>query len=823
MTDATYDAIMVLTDKMTKYAYFVPYRKDSTVQQLEYWFKKTIVANHGAPNAVISDRDTKLTSLFWTSLMKQMGIQRKMSTAFHAQTNGQTERTNQTLEEYLRHYVTFKQDDWVSHLPMAQFAFNSSIHEATGLTPYFANYGWEPTAYYEPKADDRPAAAAQLSVQELRELQQQLTLDLKFVAYRMAHYYNNHRSTEPILKEGDKVFLIRRNIKTKRPSLKLDHVKLGPFQVEKALGRVTYKLKLPRGRKIHPVFHISMLEPAPQQIPLSDKWEICGAEEEYEIEEIRDEERRGRMTFYLVKWKGYPEEENTWEPATNFPNAKREIQRFQKTRRQAQVNLVGKTRYARGIPVTARNLERRLEDIGQTIRDPNAIMDKTQYKELQKQWEKYVELRNEFEYKTRSKDGLPSYHETQMEDIVRSVRQINMVQGQQLEYTIPLQEGIVEAFRRQLQDESLTEERSARINFELGRAQKILEDLRDKEVLKILHRQKERLRKDLWDSDQDGRKEIAKNLSSTEHAMRTFEEKKKTTEEIIRNLKSTEHAIKVFEERGRPTVEPETKQVGMVQKDHDRYPPWALTQQEEVIGTLEAQLEDFELNDEEDNQEELRVILIALGTARAKLRRIKTQQQEPLRGSSARNPSLPGNRQKEKENRRDTAAGSDHHQAREPWWPQTPCPGSQQTPPDRQEPSGSDGESERDPDPRLPTPARDGDAFGEERPSLSCASDEHLRAFHETGEVRPRPSPPPHAACLQGNQLHPGSPEASRELSLASREADPLEMALALAGDTEPGTPEWEQIARKNQELLTNLEGLSSSVQQLASNLEQWH
>jgi hypothetical protein len=215
-------------------------------------------------------------------------------------------------------------------------------------------------------------------------------------------------------------------------------------------------------------------------------------------------------------------------------------------------------------------------------------MDKTQYRELQKQWEKYVELRDELEYKTRSKDRLPSYHETQMEDIVRSVRQINMVQGQQLEYTIPLQEGIVEAFRRQLQDESLTEERSARINFELGKAQKILENLRDKEVLKILHRQKERLRKDLWDSDQDGRQEIAKNLSSTEHAMRTFEEKRKTTEVIIRNLKSTEHAIKVFEERGKPTVEPEAKQVGMVQKDHDEYPPWALTQQEEVIGTLEA-------------------------------------------------------------------------------------------------------------------------------------------------------------------------------------------------------------------------------------------
>lgn len=106
-----YDSIMVVTDRLTKYAYFTPYTEKSTAEDLAYWFNKVVISQHGMPEAVISDRDKWLTSKFWETLTDNLGIKRKITTAYHPQANGQTERTNQTLEQYLRHYVGYRQTD----------------------------------------------------------------------------------------------------------------------------------------------------------------------------------------------------------------------------------------------------------------------------------------------------------------------------------------------------------------------------------------------------------------------------------------------------------------------------------------------------------------------------------------------------------------------------------------------------------------------------------------------------------------------------------------------------------------------------------------
>ena len=359
-----------------------------------------------------------------------MGIQRKMSTAFHPQTNGQTERANQTLEEYLRHYVTFNQDNWVACLPMAQFAFNSSVHEATGLTPYFANYGRELTAYHEP--EERTEGP---TPQELAEIHRQLHQDLKFVSLRMAHYYNKKRSTEPILGEGDKVFLIRRNIKSRRPNQKLDHVKLGPFKIKKKLGKLNYEVELPDQFGIHPVFHIAMLEPAPKDMPVSKEWgQITNTQDGHNVERILGERVVNTRLYYLVEWKNHTNKQRSWEPANHLLDARNAINEYNKTPRK-QVNSIQK----RGLPVAARNLETRLENIRLTIRDLRKTTNHRQFKELQEQWEEYVELQNEYQDKTQTKKEPPSYHKTEMEDIIRIIkkeekqpRQIRMMQTQNL-------------------------------------------------------------------------------------------------------------------------------------------------------------------------------------------------------------------------------------------------------------------------------------------------------------------------------------------------------------------------------------------------------
>jgi len=107
MTKVIYDSIWVVTDRVTKYRHFVPYKESSDAKELVYVFMKVVVNQYGLPDEIISDRDKFFTSKFWTSLLAQLGAHHKLSTAFYPQTDGQTERLNQSLEQYLRSYVNY--------------------------------------------------------------------------------------------------------------------------------------------------------------------------------------------------------------------------------------------------------------------------------------------------------------------------------------------------------------------------------------------------------------------------------------------------------------------------------------------------------------------------------------------------------------------------------------------------------------------------------------------------------------------------------------------------------------------------------------------
>ena len=318
LTGVEYDSILVIVDRLTKYAYFMPYLEASNAEQLASTFLRTVFANHGMPDEIISDRDKLFTSQFWQSLTDQLGIKHKLSTSFHPQTDGQTERTNQTLEQYLRCYVNYRQTNWVQLLPLAQFAFNNSDC-VTGVSPFYANYGFHPKAYGTAKGLKPIAQKASVAVEQLTALHDQLSKELAFIAEKSAKFANRKRSEGPDLKKGDPVYLLRRNIKTKRPSDKLDHTKLGPFKIEEKLGPVTFKLKLPETMRIHPVFHISLLEPAPQNarqtsVDISEELQ----EQRFEVERILDCQDIDNKPHYLIKWTNYPESDNTWEPTENL-------------------------------------------------------------------------------------------------------------------------------------------------------------------------------------------------------------------------------------------------------------------------------------------------------------------------------------------------------------------------------------------------------------------------------------------------------------------------------------------------------------------------
>jgi hypothetical protein len=197
------------------------------------------------------------------------------------------------------------------------------------MTPAYTNFGFEPKAYNLQLLDVVKSDAGITKVEDLRNLYEQLSLDIKFIAQRIAHYYNTKRSMEPTLKKRDKVYLLRQNINTKRPSDKLDHKKLEPFRISEVVGPVNYRLELPKTINIHPVFHISLLEPAPPGAPNTPYTEIepVNPNAEYEVEEILDQKYIRGWLHYLIKWEGYPYSENTWEPVKNL-NCLRDLEKF---------------------------------------------------------------------------------------------------------------------------------------------------------------------------------------------------------------------------------------------------------------------------------------------------------------------------------------------------------------------------------------------------------------------------------------------------------------------------------------------------------------
>jgi len=323
-----HDQILVICDKLTKFGYFIPWKSTNGAEILAHTFLKEIYSKHGMPETIISDRDRVFTSKFWQTFTSQLGIKTKLSTSFHPQTDGQTERLNQTLEQFLRAYLNQAQDNWVELLPVAQFAYNSAKQNTTTMSPFYANYGMEPSSFHEPRVLLSEAPAATIKTNKLRELHSSIQKDIEFLNIRMEMYYNRTHQEMPTVEEGGEVYLLTRNLRTTRPNKKLDFKKIGPFKVMKRIGKVNYKLQLPtekrRGRKQHDVFHASLLEPAPEQLrnrtnaintsiePNEENDDI------FEVERILDFETRGRKRWYYIKWKGYGEEDNSWEPEKNI-------------------------------------------------------------------------------------------------------------------------------------------------------------------------------------------------------------------------------------------------------------------------------------------------------------------------------------------------------------------------------------------------------------------------------------------------------------------------------------------------------------------------
>jgi len=367
------DAILVIVDRFTKMAHFVATRTTVDSSDVAKLVTDTVYRLHGLPTDIVSDRDKVFTSHFWRHFLAILGVKPNLSTAFHPQTDGQTERVNQVLEQYLRGFCNYQQDNWQQLLPHAEFAYNNSIHASTGKTPFFANYGQHPItpSTATPPASESSNPAAEDIANPFRQLHQQLARALADATETQARYYNRKVKDAPQFKIGDQVWLLRRNIATTRPSDKLDYRRLGPYHVTEKIGKVAYRLQLPASMKVHPVFHVALLEPfRPNDIPgrVQDPPPpvSIGGQEEFEVDAILDSRlHRGKLQ-YFVHWKDWPISSRTWEPAGNLANAPDRVDAF-------HCAYPHKPRSPRPKPttrVTARGA--RLRRAGPTVTDPPA-------------------------------------------------------------------------------------------------------------------------------------------------------------------------------------------------------------------------------------------------------------------------------------------------------------------------------------------------------------------------------------------------------------------------------------------------------------------
>jgi hypothetical protein len=310
----SFDSILTITNHdCTKAAIFIPCNETVMAEGVAELYLQHVFKQFGLPQKVISDCDPRLAGKFARALCTALGIAQNMSTAFHPRTDGQSECTNQGLEQYLRFYVDAKQSNWVQLLSIAEFAHNSWRNESTGQSPFDLLMGYHPRAEWTTVTSPIPQVTLRLD--QIREAHDRA----KTVMIKAQQGWERRRHTTPMFQTGDQVWLDGRNIKMFHPAAKLAPKRHGPFPIIRVLSPITYELRLPVQWKLHPVFHVDLLTPYHETEFHGTNYnkpppDLIDGEEEYKVEQIVASRcfGQGCKLQYLVKWKGYPDVENQW-------------------------------------------------------------------------------------------------------------------------------------------------------------------------------------------------------------------------------------------------------------------------------------------------------------------------------------------------------------------------------------------------------------------------------------------------------------------------------------------------------------------------------
>ncbi|KFK36440.1 hypothetical protein AALP_AA4G124900 [Arabis alpina] len=316
-----FEVVMVVVDRLSKYAHFVKLKHPYDASSVASLFVQEIVRLHGFPKTLISDRDVTFTGRFWTALFKLAGTSLNFSTAYHPQTDGQTEVTNRGLETILRCFSSDKPSSWSTYLPWAELCYNTSYHYTIQMSPFKALYGRDPPTLLKYEDGSTRNAKLEGQLKERDAMIQLLRQHILKAQQLMKHRADSHRR-EVEFKVGDMVFLklkpYRQQSLARRVNEKLAARFYGPFEVAARVGAVSYKLKLPPSAKIHHTFHISQLKlavgssfaPSELPAPLSKEGAIEATPEAYMGFRVNKQSGQEEV---LIKWKDLPDCDSTWE------------------------------------------------------------------------------------------------------------------------------------------------------------------------------------------------------------------------------------------------------------------------------------------------------------------------------------------------------------------------------------------------------------------------------------------------------------------------------------------------------------------------------
>jgi len=281
---------------------------------------------------------------FAVGMMKEvnnlLGIQTKLSMAYHPQIDRQTERINQELEQYLRVFIDYRQEQWPDWLGTAEFAYNNKIHAATKNSLFKVNYGQDPRMEFEGRRKEKYEAAGKF-VKKMRKIQEEAKAVLEKAQEEMRKFVDRKRGKGEEYRVGDLVLLSTKDLKWQikgRRSKKLTECFMGPYKIKEIVSSNAIELELPKSIRIHPIVNVSRVRLYKPQVEEQKKAllkpVIIKGEEEFKVEKTLNKQVVQEKEKFLVQWKGYTVEEDMWEDRKNLENAKELVEEFEREYRK---------------------------------------------------------------------------------------------------------------------------------------------------------------------------------------------------------------------------------------------------------------------------------------------------------------------------------------------------------------------------------------------------------------------------------------------------------------------------------------------------------